>query len=113
VTSRGLVFWLSVIFIAGWVGSQACSGGKGSGAGLDAAAPLAGAIAQDGGGVIDPGAIAKRNQCGTTTAAVDPSPCAKYQGCLADYDLTRCEWNGSHAIPSFAASAIANFFKEL
>lgn len=58
-------------------------------------------------------ALAKRNQCGTTTTAVDPSPCVKYQGCLAGYDVTWCEWNGAHAIPSFAASAIGNFFKQL
>lgn len=58
-------------------------------------------------------AIAKRNQCGTTTTAVDPSPCVKYQGCLTGYDVTWCEFTGSHEIPSFAASAIGNFFKQL
>ena len=72
----------------------------------DVTIPLAkGHIARD--------AILARNKCGTTTTAVDPSPCVKYQGCLAGYDVTWCEWNGGHEIPSFAASAIGNFFKQL
>lgn len=57
--------------------------------------------------------IVKRDQCGTTTAAVNPSPCAKYQGCAQGYDVTWCEWKGGHEIPSFAFTAIADFFRQL
>jgi poly(3-hydroxybutyrate) depolymerase len=55
--------------------------------------------------------ILQQNHCGTTTAAVSPSPCVAYQGCDAGYPATWCEFDGTHAIPSFASSAIAAFFK--
>jgi polyhydroxybutyrate depolymerase len=55
--------------------------------------------------------ILLQNHCGTTTAPVDPSPCVKYQGCDPGYDVTWCEWDGPHGIPSFGSSAIAAFFK--
>jgi len=56
--------------------------------------------------------ILQENHCGTTTAPVDPSPCVKYQGCDAGYDVTWCEWDGPHGIPSFGSSAIAAFLKQ-
>jgi len=55
--------------------------------------------------------ILKQNHCGTDTVAVDPSPCVKYQGCDPGYDVTWCEWDGPHGIPSFGTSAITAFFK--
>ncbi|MBN1606573.1 MAG: prolyl oligopeptidase family serine peptidase, partial [Polyangiaceae bacterium] len=54
--------------------------------------------------------ILQRNHCGTATTSVDPSPCVKYLGCDAGYDVTWCEWDAEHAIPSFGSSAIADFF---
>lgn len=54
--------------------------------------------------------ILQENHCGMTTMPVDPSPCVKYQGCDAGYDVTWCEWDGPHGIPSFGSSAIAAFF---
>ena len=56
--------------------------------------------------------ILLENHCGTTTTPVDPSPCVKYQGCDPGYDVTWCEWDGPHGIPSFGSSAIAAFFKQ-
>src|SRR5450631_566587 len=56
--------------------------------------------------------ILQQNHCGTMTTAVDPSPCMKYQGCDSGYDVTWCEWDGPHGIPSFGSSAIAAFFKQ-
>jgi polyhydroxybutyrate depolymerase len=56
--------------------------------------------------------ILQENHCGTTTTPVDPSPCVKYQGCDPGYDVTWCEWDGPHGIPSFGSSAIAAFFKQ-
>jgi polyhydroxybutyrate depolymerase len=51
------------------------------------------------------------NHCGTTTHAVDPSPCVQYDGCDSGYPVVWCPVAGEgHAIPSFAASAIASFF---
>jgi poly(3-hydroxybutyrate) depolymerase len=55
--------------------------------------------------------ILKQNHCGTDTVAVDPSPCVKYQGYDPGYDVTWCEFNGSHQPPSFGTSAITAFFK--
>jgi polyhydroxybutyrate depolymerase len=56
--------------------------------------------------------ILQENHCSTTTVAVDPSPCVKYQGCDPGYDVTWCEWDGPHGIPSFGSAAIAAFFKQ-
>ncbi len=39
--------------------------------------------------------ILQQNHCGTTTTPVDPSPCVKYDGCDAGYDVTWCEWDGA------------------
>jgi poly(3-hydroxybutyrate) depolymerase len=55
--------------------------------------------------------ILQENHCGTTTTPVDPSPCVKYQGCDPGYDVTWCEWDGPHGIPSFGSASIAAFFK--
>lgn len=53
------------------------------------------------------------NHCGTTTTAVDPSPCVSYAGCDSGYPVVWCEVAGEgHTIPSFAASGIANFFSQ-
>jgi len=54
--------------------------------------------------------ILQQNHCGTETVPVEPSPCVKYQGCDPGYDVTWCEWNGDHGIPSFGSAAIAQFF---
>lgn len=50
------------------------------------------------------------NHCGTTSTAVDPSPCLSYDGCDSGYPVVWCPVDGEgHTIPSFAASAIAAF----
>ena len=57
--------------------------------------------------------IVALNHCGSTTHAVDPSPCVQYDGCDAGYPVVWCPVaGGGHAIPSFAASAIATFFQQ-
>ena len=61
--------------------------------------------------IID--ALVKYNGCTTTTQAVDPSPCVAYQGCQEGYPVVWCVRPGDpHAIPSFAAAAIAKFFQQ-
>jgi poly(3-hydroxybutyrate) depolymerase len=58
-------------------------------------------------------AFVAKNGCTATTQPVDPSPCVAYQGCDEGYPVVWCERQGDgHAIPSFAATAIANFFKQ-
>ncbi len=53
------------------------------------------------------------NHCGTTFAAVTPSPCMSYDGCDSGYPVVWCPVAGEgHTIPSFAASGIANFFAQ-
>jgi polyhydroxybutyrate depolymerase len=56
--------------------------------------------------------ILQQNHCGTTTKAVDPSPCVAYQGCDDGYPVTWCEWDGDHDRPPFGNSAVAAFFKQ-
>jgi poly(3-hydroxybutyrate) depolymerase len=57
-------------------------------------------------------AFIDRNGCSTGTQPVDPSPCVEYQGCDAGYPVVWCEREGDgHSIPSFAATAIAEFFQ--
>jgi len=56
--------------------------------------------------------ILAENHCGTTTTPVDPSPCVKYQGCDPGYDVTWCEWDGPHGIPSFGSKSITAFLKQ-
>jgi polyhydroxybutyrate depolymerase len=55
--------------------------------------------------------VLKQSNCGTTTKPVDPSPCVKYDGCDPGYDVTWCEWDGQHGIPSFGSASVAAFFK--
>jgi hypothetical protein len=51
--------------------------------------------------------------CGTTMEPVDQSPCVSYDGCDSGYPVVWCLVDGeAHAIPSFAASGIANFFSQ-
>jgi poly(3-hydroxybutyrate) depolymerase len=53
------------------------------------------------------------DHCGSTTHAVDPSPCVQYDGCDAADPVIWCSVAGEgHAIPSFGASAIATFFSQ-
>jgi polyhydroxybutyrate depolymerase len=53
------------------------------------------------------------NHCGSTTHAVAPSPCVQYDGCDSANPVVWCSVAGEgHAIPSFAASAIATFFSQ-
>ena len=55
----------------------------------------------------------KNNGCSSTTAPADPSPCVAYQGCKEGYPVVWCVRPGDpHAIPSFAAAAIAKFFQQ-
>jgi poly(3-hydroxybutyrate) depolymerase len=54
----------------------------------------------------------RRNGCGTTTAAVSPSPCVTYQGCRAGYPVTWCEFNGGHAPWSPSSQAVWDFFSQ-
>lgn len=57
--------------------------------------------------------IVALNHCGSTTHAVDPSPCVQYDGCDAGYPVVWCPVaGGGHAIPSFAAGAISTFFQQ-
>jgi hypothetical protein len=47
------------------------------------------------------------------THAVTPSPCVEYDNCDAGYPVIWCEVaGGTHAIPSFSATAMANFLKQ-
>ena len=57
--------------------------------------------------------IVSLDHCGSTTRAVDPSPCVQYNGCDSGEPVVWCSVAGEgHAIPSFAASAIASFFAQ-
>jgi polyhydroxybutyrate depolymerase len=54
----------------------------------------------------------KRAGCQAQTMPVTPSPCVAYQGCMPDYPITFCEWNGGHGVPSFGSQAIWAFFNQ-
>jgi poly(3-hydroxybutyrate) depolymerase len=54
----------------------------------------------------------KRAGCQSQTMPVTPSPCVAYQGCMADYPIHFCEWNGGHGVPSFGSQAIWAFFNQ-
>ena len=57
--------------------------------------------------------IVTLNHCGSTTHAVDPSPCVQYDGSDTGYPVVWCPVAGEgHNIPSFAASALATFFQQ-
>jgi polyhydroxybutyrate depolymerase len=55
--------------------------------------------------------VLSANHCGTETTPTDPSPCVSYQGCDTGYPVIWCEFDGGHTPPSFAASAISDFFQ--
>ena len=57
--------------------------------------------------------LLETNGCSDQTTPVDPSPCVAYQGCQEGYPIIWCEQAGvGHAIPSYGAEAIADFFQQ-
>ena len=52
----------------------------------------------------------RANHCSNNTVPVDPSPCVEYQGCDAGQPVVWCPWDGPHATPGFAGTAIWAFF---
>jgi polyhydroxybutyrate depolymerase len=52
------------------------------------------------------------NGCQTTSKPTDPSPCVTYDGCMAGYPVTWCEFAGTHQQPSFGPAAIWKFFSQ-
>jgi polyhydroxybutyrate depolymerase len=53
-----------------------------------------------------------KNGCGTQTTPVSPSPCVQYQGCMAGYPVTWCEFSGGHMPWSPAPDAVWAFFSQ-
>ena len=53
-----------------------------------------------------------KNGCGTQTTPVNPSPCVQYQGCMAGYPVTWCEFSGGHMPWSPAPDAVWTFFSQ-
>jgi polyhydroxybutyrate depolymerase len=53
-----------------------------------------------------------RNGCTTMTMPTEPSPCVSFQGCMAGYPVTYCEFNGGHGPQNFAPAAVWNFFNQ-
>ena len=53
-----------------------------------------------------------KNGCGTQTTPVTPSPCVQYQGCMAGYPVTWCEFSGGHMPWSPAPDAVWAFFSQ-
>jgi len=51
-----------------------------------------------------------KNACGSTTTAVTPPPCVRYQGCAAGKPVVWCAHEGGHEWPSYASKAIMDFF---
>jgi hypothetical protein len=57
--------------------------------------------------------LLETNGCTEETVPVDPSPCVEYQGCSDGYPIIWCEQPGvGHSIPSYGATAIAEFFQQ-
>jgi polyhydroxybutyrate depolymerase len=54
----------------------------------------------------------ERNGCGDQTVPVAPDECVSYQGCMAGYPVTWCEWDGGHSTPPFATDAVWDFFSQ-
>jgi polyhydroxybutyrate depolymerase len=54
----------------------------------------------------------KRSGCQQQTMPVMPSPCVAYQGCMPDYPIHFCQFQGGHQPPSFAPAAIWAFFNQ-
>jgi poly(3-hydroxybutyrate) depolymerase len=53
-----------------------------------------------------------KNGCGTQTTPVNPSPCVQYQGCMAGYPVTWCQFSGGHMPWSPAPDAVWAFFSQ-
>lgn len=53
------------------------------------------------------------NQCGATTAAVEPSPCVAYAGCAAGAPVVWCQFSGDHTVQSWEPPALMRFFDGL
>jgi poly(3-hydroxybutyrate) depolymerase len=57
--------------------------------------------------------LLETNGCSQETMPVDPSPCVEYQGCSEGYPVIWCEQAGvGHAIPSYGAESISEFFQQ-
>jgi polyhydroxybutyrate depolymerase len=54
----------------------------------------------------------QRDHCEQETTAVDPSPCAAYDGCDAGYPVTWCEFDDDHYQWSEAPAAMWQFFTQ-
>jgi len=54
----------------------------------------------------------ERDQCGSMTAPVDPSPCVEYQGCTEGYPVKYCEFSGGHMPWSAAPDTVWKFFSQ-
>lgn len=54
----------------------------------------------------------ERNGCSDETVMVQPDKCVAYQGCMAGYPVTWCEWDGGHSTPPFATDAVWDFFSQ-
>jgi polyhydroxybutyrate depolymerase len=52
------------------------------------------------------------NGCSMTTMPSTPTECVDYQGCMGENAVKWCEHPGAHMVPSFAADAIWNFFRQ-
>ncbi len=58
-------------------------------------------------------ALRINNGCSATTQPTTPSPCVAYENCSTGYPVVWCPREGDvHAIPSFAAKSIADFFMQ-
>jgi poly(3-hydroxybutyrate) depolymerase len=56
----------------------------------------------------------QQNQCDATmTVPVSPSPCIAYVGCEMGNPVHYCEYDGNQDVPSFATTAVWNFFRGL
>jgi len=54
-----------------------------------------------------------KNGCGTMTKPIEPSPCVAYDDCDSGFPVVWCEQEGvGHAIPSYGAKAITDFFRQ-
>jgi polyhydroxybutyrate depolymerase len=50
------------------------------------------------------------NGCGTTTTAVPPAPCVRYNGCVDGLPVIWCKHDGAHIWPDFAPQGVWSFF---
>jgi poly(3-hydroxybutyrate) depolymerase len=53
------------------------------------------------------------NHCGSSSAAVTPSPCISYDGCAPGEPVVWCAFDGGHEIPSWVGGAVWSFFGAL